>query len=213
MKGHAVLLISSAIIIYMSKKKFSSKTLLIIEDNIQAREHLVEILEVYFKKVSSFEDGCNALEQIETLIPDIIISDIKMPCLDGISFIKKVKNESYKPIIIFTTAFSDKEYLLEAIDMKVDGYLVKPININILLEKITNALGSFENINLKYKILSDREYEVFLDLAKGLKPLEIALKYGIKAKTISTYRRRIFIKMGFTSTAELVSYAIKNRLG
>ena len=199
--------------VYMNKKKFSSKTLLIIEDDKQAREYLVEILEIYFKTISSFENGCEALEYVETLMPDIIISDIKIPCLDGISLIKKVTNKRYKPIIILTTAFSDKEYLLEAIDMKVDGYLIKPIDINLLLEKIANALDSFDNINLRYKILSDREYEVFLDLAKGLKPLEIALKYAIKAKTISTYRRRIFTKMGFTSNAELVSYVIKNRLG
>jgi DNA-binding NarL/FixJ family response regulator len=191
---------------------FLTKTLLVIEDNKQAKEHLVEILELYFKQVISFEDGCEAIEKINTFIPDIIVSDIKMPCLDGMSFIKKVKTENYKPIIIFTTAFSDKEYLLEALNMKVDGYLIKPINIDTLLNKIADALGSFENINLKYKILSDREYEVFLDLSKGLKPLEIALKYGIKSKTISTYRRRIFEKMGFLSNAELISYAIKNKL-
>ena len=198
---------------YMNKKKLASKTLLIIEDDIRARVHLVEILEIYFKTVLSFEDGCKALEYIETRMPDIIVSDIKMPCLDGISLIKKVTNKSYKPVIVLTTAFSDKEYLLEAIDMKVDGYLVKPIDINKLLEKINNALNSFDTINLKYTILSDREYEVFLDLAKGLKPLEISLKYDVKAKTISTYRRRIFDKMGFTSNAELISYVIKNRLG
>lgn len=194
-------------------KNFSSKTLLIIEDNKQAREYLVEILDLYFKQVSSFENGCDSLENIEILMPDIIISDIKMPCMDGISLIKRVKQDNYKPIIILTTAFSEKEYLLEAINIKVDGYLIKPIDINILLEKITNALvDSFENINLKYKMLSDREYEVFIDLSKGLKPSEIALKYNVKAKTISTYRRRIFEKMGFTSNAELVSYVIKNKL-
>ena len=196
----------------MNKKKFSSKTLLIIEDDMKAREHLFEILEIYFKQVLSFENGCEALENIETLMPDIILSDIKMPCMDGISFIKKVKQDSYKPIIILTTAFTKQEYLLEAIDIKVDGYLIKPININLLLEKIANALVSFKNINLKYKILSDREYEVFIHLSKGLKPSEIALKYGIKAKTISTYRIRIFEKMGFSSNAELVSYVIKNKL-
>jgi len=196
----------------MNQQHFSLMTLLIIEDNQQTKEYLVEILKVYFKEVSSASNGCEALKIIENIMPDIIVSDIKMPCLDGLSLIKKIKSDTYKPITILTTAFNDKEYLLEAINMKVDGYLIKPIDINLLLEKIKESLSTFENVNLKYKKLSSREYEVFLNLAKGLKPLEIALKYSIKAKTVSTYRRRIFEKMGFQSNADLVSYAIKNKL-
>ncbi len=196
----------------MNKQKFSSLTLLIIDDNRQTREQFVEVLEIYFKNIVSAQDGCDALEKIEADIPDIIISDIKMPCLNGISLIKQVKNETYQPIVILTTAFSDKEYLLEAIDIKVDAYLIKPINIKQLFEKIDNAVDSFKNINLKYKKLSIREYQVFLDLAAGLKPSEIAQQYNLKSKTISTYRSRIFEKMGFTSNAELITYAIKNNL-
>lgn len=195
-----------------SDRSLLSKKLLIVEDDKMANRHLVEILEVYFKEVISFINGCEALDRIGVLLPDIIISDIRMPCLDGISFVKKVKNDSYRPIVILTSAFSDKEYLLEALDMQVDGYLIKPIDINKLLEKIQNAFDSYDNINPKYKKLSSREYEVFLNLAKGFKPAEIASKYDVKAKTISTYRRRIFEKLGFTSNAELVSYAIKNKL-
>jgi len=196
----------------MNKQKISLMTLLIIEDNHQTKEYLVEILKIYFKEVSSASNGCEALEIVKRMMPDVIVSDIKMPCLDGLSLIKKIKSDIYKPITILTTAFNDKEYLLEAINMKVDGYLIKPIDITLLLEKIDESLSVFENINLKYKKLSSREYEVFLNLAKGLKPLEIALKYSIKAKTVSTYRRRIFEKMGFQSNADLISYAIKNKL-
>ena len=197
----------------MNKQNLSSMSLLIIEDDKPTREHFHEVLEIYFAEVEVVRDGCEALSKIESFMPDIILSDIRMPCLDGISVIKNIKKEdNYQPIIIFCTAFSDKEYLLEAIDIKVDAYLIKPINIQDLLEKIKNALSSFNNINLKYKKLSIREYEVFIDLAKGYKPSEIAKKYGIKAKTISTYRQRIFTKMGFASNAELVSYAIKNQL-
>jgi DNA-binding NarL/FixJ family response regulator len=67
-------------------------------------------------------------------------------------------------------------------------------------------------IRKQYKILSEREYEVFIDLAKGLKPAQIAQKYEIKSKTVSTYRNRIFEKMSFKSNADLVKYAIKNNL-
>ena len=196
----------------MSKQNFSSTTLLITEDDKRTREHFVEVLEMYFKKVIAAEDGCDALTKIASNIPDIIISDIKMPCLDGISLIKEVKNKTYRPIVIFTTAFSNQEYLLEAINIHADAYLIKPINVHKLLEKISDSIDSYDNINLKYKKLSSREYEVFLNLAAGLKPAEIAQQYDVKPKTISTYRRRIFEKMGFHSNAELITYALKNHL-
>ena len=196
----------------MNTEKLSTKTLVILEDELQAREYLYDILKLYFKEVISFCDGCEALDKIHDIMPDIVVSDIKMPCLDGISFMKKIVTKEYQPILILTTAFSDKEYMLDAIDLKVAGYLIKPINIDMLLDKIDNALISFDNINLKYKQLSKREYEVFIDISKGLKPSEISIKYDVKAKTISTYRRRIFKKMGFSTNAELISYRIKNKL-
>ncbi len=196
----------------MNKEIFSSMTLLLVEDHKQGNEVLSDILAFYFQEIDSAINGCEALEKIETFMPDIIVTDIEMPCLDGLSLIKKIKTDTYKPIIIVTSAFSDKDYLLDAIDIKVDGYLIKPISVKMLLEKIEMAISSFDNINLKYKKLSAREFEVFLDLSVGLKPLEIANKYNIKAKTVSTYRQRIFEKMGFKSNADLVSYVIKNRL-
>ena len=94
----------------------------------------------------------------------------------------------------------------------MDAYLIKPINIEILIKKIEESAKDFISLDLRYKKLSVREYEVFLDLAHGLKPSEIARKYSIKAKTISTYRNRIFEKMLFKTNAELIAYAIKNKL-
>jgi len=196
----------------MNKESFLSLTLLIVEDNKQAKNIMVDILTPYFKEIQSSNNGCEALAKINSFMPDIIITDIEMPCLDGISLIKKIKTDTYKPIVIVISAFSNTQYLLEAIDIKVDGYFIKPIDINLLLEKIKIASNSFENINLKYKRLSAREYEVFLDISNGLKPLKIASKYNVKSKTISTYRQRIFEKMGFRTNAELISYVIKNRL-
>lgn len=196
----------------MLSKELLNLSALIIEDNKYARNDLVDILHVYFKKISYAVDGCDGLEKIQLLAPDIIISDIKMPCLNGIDLVKKVKRENYKPIIILTTAFSDKEYLLAALDIKVDAYLIKPIKIDVLLNKIKESLNNSVAIDLKHKKLSAREYEVFLDLARGLKPSEVALKYNIKAKTISTYRNRIFEKMLFKTNAQLIAYAIKNNL-
>lgn len=187
-------------------------SLLIVEDDKNTRKHLVSVLDLYFNKVLVATDGCEGLEKIEMFAPDVIISDIKMPYMDGIEMIKQVKNELYRPIIIFTTAFSDQKYLLDALELKVDAYLIKPINIKILLDKIEDSLDSLRVKDLRYKKLSAREYEVFLDLARGLKISEIAAKYNVKPKTISTYRNRIFEKMSFKTNAQLITYVIKNDL-
>jgi len=196
----------------MIKYQLSFLSVLIIEDNEETRGHLVDVLQLYFETVLFAVDGCDGLKKVEASTPDVIISDIRMPCLNGIEFVKKIKKENYNPIIILSTAFSDKEYLLEALDIKVDAYLIKPINIEILIKKIEESAKDFISLDLRYKKLSVREYEVFLDLAHGLKPSEIARKYSIKAKTISTYRNRIFEKMLFKTNAELIAYAIKNKL-
>jgi len=196
----------------MINPKLLSMSLLIVEDNDNARKQLIDTLSLYFNNIIFAKDGCEGIEQIKDFMPDIIVSDIKMPCLDGIDMVKKATNSSYKPIIIFTTAFSDQEYLLDALDLRVDAYLIKPINITTLINKIIESSDSLEINDLRYKRLSQREFEVFLDLAKGLKTSEIASKYEVKPKTISTYRNRIFEKMSFKSNAELITYAIKNNL-
>ncbi len=196
----------------MMNQMLLSMSLLIVEDNENSRKQLVDVLELYFKKVIIAVDGCDGVEKIEKYTPDIIVTDIRMPCISGIDMVKKVKSDTYDPIIILTTAFSDREYLLDALDMKVDAYLIKPINIDILINKIEKSIKSVKTYDLRHKKLSQREYEVFLDLAKGLKPSEIAKKFDIKPKTVSTYRNRIFEKMAFKTNAELIAYAIKNDL-
>lgn len=198
----------------MYNRKSLFQSVLVIEDNEETAKHLLDVLQVYFQEVLYAQDGCHALELVKELLPRVIISDIKMPCLDGMQFIKEIKKLPYehKPVIIVTSAFSDKEYLLDALDMKVDAYLIKPINIEVLLQKIEESSCDAPLNDLRYKKLSERELEVFLDLAKGLKPSEIALKYNLKPKTVSTYRSRIFEKMLFKTNAELIAYAIRNNL-
>jgi len=200
------------IIITMMNQEISKMSLLVVEDNKSTNKELVELLGFYFSNVISAIDGCDGVEQIGRYHPDIIISDIKMSCLDGIKMVRKVKNKNYKPIVILTTAFSDHKYLLEALDINVDAYLIKPIDIHVLMEKIKDNIEIAGQEDLRYTKLSKREYEVFIDLAKGIKASEIALKYNIKPKTVSTYRSRIFEKMSFVSNAELITYAVKNNL-
>jgi len=198
----------------MKKQDIIKKSLLYVEDNSETRMALLEVLNLFFETVYVASDGCEAEDIIKLKYPDIIISDIKLPCSDGIKLMQNVKNDNYNPIIIFTTAFSEEKFLLEAIDLHVESYLIKPIDITLLIQKIKNALqrDSYFEKDLSYKKLSKREFEVFLDLAKGMKPATIAKKYGLRAKTVSTYRSRIFEKLSFNSNADMITYALRQQL-
>jgi DNA-binding NarL/FixJ family response regulator len=189
-------------------------SILIIEDDNKIRNYLNDVLSLHFKKIHVAQDGCVGLEMFKQYHYDVVVTDIKMPCMDGIELVKKIKNLKNEVRIIFCTAFSDKNYLMSAIDMRVNGYIVKPIDANMLIERIKLSISSSstKNTSQKHTILSKREYEVFLSIAKGIKPIEIAQNFGIKPKTISTYRKRILEKMNFSSNADITKYAIKNNL-
>jgi len=197
----------------MIEEALQDKKIFFIEDDCAEKRELESILSILFHDVNYAMNGCNALEYIQTNLPDIILCDIRIPCLNGLELVKKIKQiPHYSPVIIMTTAYSEKEYLFSAIELQIDAYLVKPIDFNILIEKIKSSLAKKDILESKHTILSKREFEIFLDMAQGLKPQEIAQKYDIKPKTVNNYRYRIFDKMGFTNNAQLVLYAVKNNL-
>jgi DNA-binding NarL/FixJ family response regulator len=187
-------------------------SIIVVEDDDDVREELVEILSSLFKHVAEAKDGCEGLEYIQKYKPDVLISDISMPCLDGLDMLREVKKAHKDIVAIFTTAFSEKNYLLDAINIQANGYLLKPIDVDELIKKIKdNIKVEDEATSEVLNILSKREYEVMCDIARGIKPAQIAQKYGVKPKTISTYRRRILEKLSLVSNSDIVKYAIDNK--
>ena len=213
-----------AILYLMNKKRYENLSVLIVEDNIETLNELYTLMNFYFMSVHCAKDGCEGLKLIDKFHPDVIISDINMPCLNGVEMLKEAKKSNSNSILIFATAHNELNYLHSAIELKIDAYLVKPIQTSLLFDKIDNILKDRVIINKQENIfsissskllhhrLSKRENEVFLDISKGIKPNNIAQKYGVKSKTISTYRRRIFEKMSLNSNAEVVRYAIHHNL-
>jgi len=201
----------------MKNRLYQNLSVLIVEDEAMAMDELKEILNIFFGYVHIAKDGCEGLELIDKFHPDIIITDIQMPCMDGLEMMSEAKKLSINSVFIFATAFSDTKYLLNAINNQAHAYLIKPINFDKLFEKIDNIVQTSDSkdissVKLLDKELSSREHEVFLDIARGIKPSSIAQKYNVKAKTISTYRKRILEKMCLNSNAEIIRYALKNSL-
>lgn len=114
---------------------------LYIEDESDLLKHTTEIIEDFVKVVYSVQNTKDAYEIIKTKDVDVIISDIMLKNENGIEFLKKLKTEYDIEIpTILITAFTDTEYLLDAIKLKVENYIVKPINVRELLNSLHDVL-------------------------------------------------------------------------
>jgi len=122
------------------KNILKNLTLLLVEDNDGIREELVFNIGFWFKEVVEARNGLEGVEKFKTHKIDLIITDIKMPRLNGIDMVNQIRQIDKEIPIIFQTAFSENEFLLKAINMSVQGYLIKPINLEHMEEVIENAI-------------------------------------------------------------------------
>ncbi len=129
---------------------FERYTILYIEDDNGIRSVNTRILKRMFKEVYEAGDGEEGYELYRLKKPHIVLSDIKMPKMDGIELIKRIREQDNDTKIIITTAFSDEKYLLDAVELKIERYLVKPITKRNLLPALEKAVLQIENENRYY---------------------------------------------------------------
>lgn len=116
------------------------KSVLFAEDDTITRNQMTEILEMLFRKVFVASDGEEALRIFEDESPDVIISDIKMPKLDGLNFVRRVRQSNYEVPILLLTSFTEQDLLLNAANLSIDGYLVKPVELERLTFTVCRAI-------------------------------------------------------------------------
>lgn len=119
--------------------------LLVVEDDEITRENSVEFLENFFEKIYEAKDGLSALKIYNEINPDIVISDIQMPRLNGLKFIEQIRLKNKKTQIIVLSAYSNKEYLFKAIELQLVKYLTKPINEHELKEALFSCIKNIED--------------------------------------------------------------------
>ena len=124
--------------------KRTKYTLLFVEDEAMIRTVAVAFLRPYFMEIYEAKDGLEALELYTEYKPDMIISDIEMPNMDGLTLCKTIRKEDKTTPIIITTAYTNTEYLLEAVSLNLVKYLLKPIEEAPLVEALNLCFEHIE---------------------------------------------------------------------
>ncbi len=137
--------------------KLKSLSVLYAEDEVGIRENVADSLRYYFQGVYEANDGEEAYDIYLEKKPDIILTDIHMPKVDGIEFVKKIRAKDREVLIIIITAHTDKKYLMEAVELHMEKYIVKPINLEDLLGVFEKCIMVL-NINKQMVLKTDPNY-------------------------------------------------------
>ncbi len=134
---------------------FGDYTILYIEDDDGVREVNLRILKRMFKEVFEAKDGKSGYELYLLKKPDIILTDIKMPYMNGIDLSKKIREKDKSTKIIISTAFSNENYLLDAVELGLEKYIIKPITKRNLIPALKKAVL---NIKKERLLLFDKNF-------------------------------------------------------
>lgn len=156
-------------------------SILFVEDDDILRNQITETLKIFFEKVYIAKDGVEAFELFQEEKADIILSDIKMPKMDGLKLSEKIREKNNNIPIILLTSFSDQMTLLKALNSGIDGYILKPLELNNFLETFEKVLKRKRTIS---KIFSFREGYVYNILSEELYKDGNLIILGKKEKTL-----------------------------
>jgi DNA-binding NarL/FixJ family response regulator len=174
-------------------------------------------------------NGNAALEKVRERDWSLVVLDLSMPGRNGLELIKLIKNERPKlPILIFSM-HHEEQYAVRAIRAGASGYLSKDGDSELLLPAIRKVLagGMFvspklaellatdvspNTHNQPHTLLSNREFEVFSRIVRGVSLTAIAEEFSLSIKTVSTHKSHILAKMNMATHVDLVRYAIERNL-
>ena len=145
-------------------ERLKNKTILLVEDEKVIRENIASMLKFFFKEVYTAIDGYDGLDKYENYLPDIIMTDLKMPNMGGFELIKELEKRACSSYTIIVSAHTDTELLLEAINKGVNRYLIKPITEDELFEAF-NAY--FEKLDKSIPQSVELESNIYFDLNKN----------------------------------------------
>ncbi len=203
----------------------------IVDDHAIVRAGLKQFLSemVDLRIVGEASSGREAIDLVRTTEMDVIIMDLSMPGQSGIDALAMIRAKAPDVGILILSGYPEEQYAVNLIRQGASGYLNKECEPMEIVNAIrTIALGRryispsvaeliAQQLNRKegsaaHDLLSEREFQVFLKLAKGETAGDIANALSLSVKTVSTYRTRLMEKMGLASNSDLTYYALKNKL-
>lgn len=204
---------------------------LIADDHAVVREGLKQIISDTegMRIKDSAENGQEVIEKISLNIFDILVLDITMPGQSGLDILKQVKLIKPDLPVLVLSIHPEEQYAIRVLKAGASGYLNKDSAPEKLIEsiiKVANGghyvsevlneklfhLLSGDTSKLPHYKLSDREFQVLIEIGKGKSTSKIANEMILSEKTISTYKSRIMNKLGLENTAQIVRYALENKL-
>lgn len=203
--------------------------ILIVDDHAVVRSGLSKFLMVNkdFKLVAEASDGAEALQMVALHHPDVVLMDLMMPDVDGITATRLIRQKYPQVKIIALTSFSEQNLIQGALQAGVTGYLQKNVTAVELANAIRSAyqgrttlspeaLNVLANAGAQPVIpgneLTEREREVLKAMVEGLNNQEIAKKLVISLGTVKFHISNIFQKLGVNSRVEAVKLAIEQKL-
>jgi two-component system, NarL family, invasion response regulator UvrY len=199
---------------------------LLADDHKMVRDGLKRILAATadMEVAAEAASGDEALALVKAADYDIAMLDMSMPGLSGIDLIKRLKLEKPKLRILVLSMHGEQQYAARALKAGASGYLNKDSAAELLVSAVRKVAAGGVHITeaaaaslvssekAPHQALSDREFEVLRLLAEGLGPTTIADRLHLSVKTVSTHKARILEKLDLRSTAELVRYALEQKL-
>ncbi|WP_170349009.1 MULTISPECIES: response regulator transcription factor [Ruegeria] len=197
---------------------------LIVDDHPMVAEGIQSILESYpdIEVVCTLGTGQEAVDQVADLSPDVILMDLNMPGLGGLSATEMILERLPETRILILSMHDSPEYISTALNHGAKGYVLKDVPTDEIKQAIdavmrgeqylcTGASGSLQpKQDSAREALTGREQTILLELAQGKSNKEVAQTLEISVRTVETHRKNIKRKLGISSTAGLTRYALEH---
>ena len=202
---------------------------MLVEDHHLVREGIRALLEEQggFEVVGQAEDGSEAMQLAEALLPDVIVMDISMPNLNGLEATARLKSMDYPPQVIILSQHQREEYVAQALISGANGYLIKGaiadelvhaiktvfsgrryLSQQIAADYVEELIRKQDDLDSPLERLTPREREVLQLVAEGLSNREIAERLFLALDTVKGHNHRIFGKLGVKNRTQAINKAI-----
>jgi DNA-binding NarL/FixJ family response regulator len=203
------------------------RNVLLVDDHPVVRQGIARILaaEISDLALSEAVDGASAIELLRARPPHLILLDLTLPGESGLSLLRKIRREFPSIPVMIVSMHPADQFAQRALQAGAVGYVAKDSDPQELVQAVSAALAGGRHVPAEiqeaarlerepppHAVLSDREYQVLRMIGAGRTVSEIGAELGLSVKTVSTYRTRILEKMGLRTSAELIHYAVVNRL-